>query len=196
MKNIKLSLIPAIAGLLLTSGLRADGPSVPRHAPEFVLNLPDGSTKLLSSYRGKVIVVAFLHTTCPHCQNCAQVFSKLYDEFGSKGFQPIGVAWNDMAKMLVPDFVRMFHVNFPVAYADKDPVFEFLQFSPMKRTVVPQIVWIDRKGMIRSQTEASSSTDETMRKEPYWREMIVKLIAEPVTEANARTVVPVRRASK
>ena len=153
-----------LSALLAATVLHAEGPSTPRHAPEFVLNLPDGTTKLLSSYRGKVVCIEFLYTTCPHCQHASQVFSKLYTEYGSKGFQPLGVAWNEMSKMLVPDFVKSFGVNYPVGFADRDKVLDFLGFSPMMRTVVPQIVWIDRKGMIRSQTQPSEG-DEKLRQE-------------------------------
>ena len=183
-------LVPIVSALLVSSAVFADGPTVPRKAPEFVLNMPDGTTKLLSSYRGKVLMVEFLHTTCPHCQHSAQVMSKLNTEFAAKGFQPIGVAWDEMAKMRVPDFVKTFGVNFPVAYSDRDKVLDYLGFSPMMRTVVPQIIWIDRKGMIRSQTNASEG-DEKLRTEPYWREMIQTLTAEP--EPNGRKTVSSRK---
>ncbi len=174
--------IISVTAFLAGSALRAEGPPVPRHAPEFVLNYTDGTQRLLSSYRGKVVMIEFLHTTCPHCQHASQVFSKLYTEFGAKGFQPIGVAWNDMAKMLVPDFIKTFKVNYPIAYADRDSALDFLQYSPMMRSVVPQIVWIDRKGTIRSQTQPVEG-DEKLRQESYWREMVQTLTAETDTTA-------------
>lgn len=46
---------------------------VPRKAPELVVQLPEGGQKLLSDYRGKVVCVEFLFTTCPHCQHSSQV---------------------------------------------------------------------------------------------------------------------------
>ncbi len=174
--------IVSVTALLAVSTLRAEGPPVPRHAPEFVLNYTDGTQKLLSSYRGKVVMIEFIFTTCQHCQHASQEFSKLYTEFGAKGFQPIGVAWNDMAKMLVPDFIKTFKVNYPIAYAERDAALDFLQYSPALRSVVPQIVWIDRKGTIRSQTQPVEG-DENLRKESYWREMIQTLTAEPDTSA-------------
>ena len=170
-------LIPILSALLLASAVVAEEPQTPRHAPEFVLNFPDGSQQLLSSYRGKVVALLFVHTTCPHCQHACQVFSRLYAEYGSKGFEPVAVAWNDMAKMFVPDFVKTNNISFPVAYAERDKVLDFLNFSPIMRTVVPQIVWIDRKGTIRSQTTPLG--DEKLLQEAYWRQMIETLTAEP-----------------
>jgi peroxiredoxin len=177
------------AGLLVGLSLYAQPPT-PRHSPEFVLNFNDGSTKLLSSYRGKVVAVEFLHTTCPHCQNASKIFSKLYAEYGSRGFEPIGVAWNEMAKMLVPDFIKSFGVTYPVAYADRDKVLDYLGISPMVRSVVPQIIWIDRTGTIRSQTPAAG--EESMLQEKFWREQIETLTAEHTTSSAKKVVkVPV-----
>ena len=150
-----------------------------------------GEHKLLSSYRGKVVMIEFLHTTCPHCQQASQVFSKLYTEYGSRGFQPLGVAWNDMANMLVPDFIKSNKVNYPIAFATREAVMDYLSMSPVVRSVVPQIVWIDRKGMIRSQTPPLG--DEKMLSEKYWREMIETLTSEP--ETSAKKMSPAHRAA-
>ena len=151
---------------------------VPRKAPEFQFNFADGSHTLLSQYRGKVVMIEFLHTTCPHCQETSKQFSKLYTEFGSQGFQPIGVAWNEMSKMLVPDFIKNNGVNFPVAYSDRDTVMSYIGASVMERVMVPQMMWIDRKGMIRAQTVPAADTDQQLRTEAFWREEIKKLLAE------------------
>jgi peroxiredoxin len=180
-------LIPIVSLLFVASMfVQAEEPPVLRKTPELVLDFPDGSQKLLSNYRGKVISLLFVQTTCPHCQHACQVFTKLFAEFGSKGYQPIAVAWNENSKMLVPPFVQNFGITFPVAYVDysqRAKVLDYLNFSLMERTVVPQIVWIDRKGMIRSQTPALG--DEKLLQEPYWRQMIETLTAEPVHSARA-----------
>ncbi|MDQ2949951.1 MAG: TlpA family protein disulfide reductase [Acidobacteriota bacterium] len=174
--------LPVIATVVLAPVLSAEAPTAPRRSPEFQLNFVGGEQKLLSSYRGKVVMIEFLHTTCPHCQHASQVFSKLYTEFGSRGFQPLGVAWNDMANMLVPDFIKANHVNYPVAFATREAVMDYLMMSPVVRSVVPQIVWIDRKGMIRSQTPAIGD-DAKLLTEKYWREMIETLTSESDTSA-------------
>src|SRR5262249_16745986 len=132
------------------------------------------------------VALELLYTTCPHCQHASQVFSKLYTEYGSRGFQPIGVAFNEMANMLVPDFVKQNNVNYPVGFSVRDPGLNFLGVSAVERFVVPQVVWIDRKGMIRSQTPPLG--DEKLLSEPYWREMIETLTKEPETEAKKPAV--------
>jgi len=191
----------ASAALLFAGTPSADFPPTP--APDFIVNLPGGKTMHLSSLRGKVVVLECLYTTCPHCQHASQVFTQLFKEYGSKGFQPVGVAFNDelFAKdtepaKIVGDFVSKFDVGYPVGWSDREKVTTFLGLSPFERFVVPQIVWIDRKGMIRAKTLALG-TDTDHYQEPYWREMIESLTKEPAGAAHKSTAPhPVHTAQK
>jgi thiol-disulfide isomerase/thioredoxin len=158
---------------------------VPRPAPEFSAKLPNGGQILLSKYRGKVVALEFLFTTCPHCQHASQLMSQLQTEYGPKGFQALGVAFNDMSQMLVSDFVRDFKVNYPVGFSTREPVNTFLQNDPNNALHVPQIVFIDRKGMIRHQSlprgDANTATETFMRK------TIEGLLKEPAATATKPT---------
>jgi peroxiredoxin len=178
-----------MAALLMSAVLlqAAEAPPIQRHSPEFVIHFPDGSQSLLSSYRGKVVGLLFVYTTCIHCQHTSQLFSKLNTEFGARGFQPIDVAFNDMSNLFVKDFVKDNGVNYPVGFSAREPVLDFLKIPVIERFVVPQIVWIDRKGNIRSQTNAMG-TDEKQMKESYWREMIETLLKEPAESAKKTPV--------
>ncbi len=180
-----------VATLLLASIAPLVGAEIPRKAPEFVIYLPDGSQKLLSSYRGKVVVLEFAFTTCSHCQHSAEMLTKLQKEYGAKGFQPLAVAFNPMAKMLVPDFVRDYKVGFPVGYStERDPVNNFLQNPPNEALHVPQLVFIDRKGMIRKQSLPRN--DVEMADEKNVRKLIETLLAEPAGGGTA----PAKAAAK
>jgi len=57
MKHWKI--LVALAVLLLP----AFAAEVPRKSPEFAVELPDGKQVLVSSYRGKVLCLAFILTT-------------------------------------------------------------------------------------------------------------------------------------
>ena len=170
------------AALLMSAVLvQAAVPPVPRHSPEFVIHFPDGSQSLLSSYRGKVVALLFVYTTCVHCQNTSKLFAKLNTEYGARGFQPIDVAFNEMANLFVKDFIKDNGVNYPVGFSPRDPVLDYLGIPVIERYVVPQIVWIDRKGNIRSQTPPLG--EDKLLKESYWREMIETLLKEPAESA-------------
>lgn len=157
--------------------LQAQAPPVLRHSPEFVVKFPDGNQMLLSSLRGKVVGLLFVHTTCPHCQRTSQVFTKLQGEYGARGFAAVDVAFNTMANLYVKDFVKDWGIGYPVGFASPEDVLNYLGFSVMERYVVPQIVWIDRQGNIRSETPPMG--DEKMLQESYWRNMIETLLKEP-----------------
>ena len=132
---------------------------MPRKAPELTIAEPSGHSTLLSSYKGKVVVIAFVSTTCPHCQHECQMLTQLYKETKSSGVQMLAVAFNENASALVANFVREFGVGFPVGSAMNDTVINFLGFSYLDRYVVPQVAVIDRKGMIRAQSGPQGDTN-------------------------------------
>jgi peroxiredoxin len=154
---------------------------VPRPAPEFVIRMVNGQQVLLSQFRGKVVALEFLHTTCPHCQACSGVMEKMYKEFGGKGFQPLGVAFNDFAHMLVPDYVSQLSLTFPVGTGGRDEVLTFLQQPVMERFYVPQLVFLDRKGVIRAQYPGGDKFFEN--EEVNMRAQIESLLKESGTSA-------------
>jgi cytochrome oxidase Cu insertion factor (SCO1/SenC/PrrC family) len=84
-----------LLALILTSSTFAL-PSVPalRKSPEFTINNPSGTTELLSSLKGKVVVLEFLFVRSQHCLRVAQTLNKLHAELGSRGFQPVGVVFD------------------------------------------------------------------------------------------------------
>src|SRR5580658_3777386 len=87
-------------------------PPLPRPAKELEVDQPNGQHLLLSSYRGKVVIVQFLYTTCPHCQAYSQLLTKLQTEYGPKGFQALGGAFNEANNGMVTNYVNQYHVGF------------------------------------------------------------------------------------
>ncbi len=166
----------AISAGVLLAMTAAAMPTLPRKSPEFTITEAPNKEILLSSFRGKVVVLAFVHTTCIHCQQFSAVLVKLHKELGPKGFQPIDVAWNPGAQGLIPGFVKQIGIDFPVGYSDWDPIMSYLGFSVMDRPVVPLIVVIDKKGMIRAQSPPSG--DPNLQDEAKLKAMIEGLLAE------------------
>ncbi len=132
--------------------------TLPRKAPEFMFNFPGIGDKLLSQYQGKVVALEFIETTCPHCQAASKFMSELQAQYGSRGLQVVSIAVNSNADLLVENFAREFHVNFPVGWSTPDRMRAFMGFDP-GLFVVPQLALIDRKGYIHYQTPAKESED-------------------------------------
>jgi thiol-disulfide isomerase/thioredoxin len=139
--------------LLLGVSLLASAGETLRKAPELSFTIPGKGPQLLSQYRGKVVALSFIFTTCPHCQAESKVLTKFQQEFGTRGLQVLDVAVNPNADLLVENFGKDYQVGFPVGWIPQDQMVAFMGFSSA-RFVVPQLVLIDRKGMIHYQTPA------------------------------------------
>ena len=153
-------------------------PKVPRPSPEFAVNLPKGGQVLLSQQRGKVVAMLFVLTTCPHCQNTTVLMSRLQREYGPRGFQVMESAFNEMAGMLVGDFIDRFQPSFPMGYNNRESVMEYVQIPTTVRTYVPIIVFIDRKGIIRAQHTGEDDFFREDQQEKNMRTMIESLLRE------------------
>ncbi len=148
-----LKLISALfLGLSVLTGTMAAGDSVvPRPAPKLVFNIPGKPAQDLSQYVGKVVALEFIFTTCPHCKAASHIMSKLQTEYGAKGLQVVDVAVNPNADLLVDLFAKEQQTTFPVGWVFQQEMTSFMGYSD-GRYVVPQLVLIDRKGVIRYQT--------------------------------------------
>src|SRR5258705_10165218 len=151
-------LASAAAFLALTVAAIA-GPPVPRKSPEFIVNDPSGKQIPISSFKGKVLVMPFMFTTCPHCQREAQMLTKLQREFGSRGVVMLGTVFNDASGPLATQFVKEFNIGFPVGWATRDSVTSYLGLSVMDRWVGPQVAILDRKGNIVAQKAATGTRE-------------------------------------
>lgn len=139
--------ILALAALAALSIFAED---LPRPADAtFKVHMTNGKDVTIGDFKGKVVVLEFLLTTCPHCQKASQGINRVYRELGPQGVQPIGVAVNDMANILVDDYVKQFNLDFPVGWQLRDPVVGFLQHPVMMMMSFPNLVIIDKKGQIR-----------------------------------------------
>jgi len=156
---------------------------VPRPAPDFTVRMANGKDFKLSDHKGKVIVLEFLLTTCPHCQRASQVMNKVNRELGPQGMQPIGVAVNDMANMLVEDYARQFNLDFPVGWSLREPVISFLQHPVMLMMSFPNLVIIDRQGQIRHQFPGGDPFFQN--EEKNLRDVLIPLLKEPAPRKTA-----------
>ena len=150
---------------------------IPRAAPDLPIPLPSGKQIKISDYRGKVLCLAFILTTCPHCQKLTQVLEGVYKDLGPRGFEVLEAALNENPD--VPSFVSNFKVPWPVGTAEVLSAVDFVQFPKDKRPLVPFLVFIDRKGMIRAQY--TYGTDESFFEaglDQHIRDEVEKLLGE------------------
>ena len=99
--------------------------------------MPNGQVTLLSQYAGKVVVLAFISTTCPHCQHTTQLLSSIQNEYASRGVQFLAAAFNPDAAQLVPGFIAQFKPTFPVATRSAIPCSNMSKPRWPSRTTYP-----------------------------------------------------------
>lgn len=146
-------LLTTLAGLPAV----ARAAKLPRPAPALSFISHTGQKIDLAAYKGKVVVLEWLLTTCPHCQESSTLMSKLQSEYGGKGFQALGVAIDEGAGLRLPDYIKNYAKNFPVGVLHHNVASDFLQIPIMSRMLMPQIVLIDRSGVIQEQYAGDAS---------------------------------------
>jgi peroxiredoxin len=121
-------------------------------AADFTINMVDAKPLTLSQYKGHPVVLAFILTSCPHCQNAVKVLGKLQTEYGPRGLQVLASAIEQDSQQHVRLFVKNFAPPFPVGY-NTGPEAYTLIHPTGKLPMMPLLGFIDRKGVLRAQHE-------------------------------------------
>ncbi len=158
---------------------------VPRPAPDLIVSRTSGERIRLSQYGGKILMLELLLTTCPHCQRCAHTVQQVLGDYKTRGVEALGAAINDEARFDLMRFEMASGARFPIGIADRDKAYDFLQADPNAGPVYfPQLLLIDRKGVIRGQY---AGTDRFFEKEEEnLRKMLDMLLKEPAVAQGAR----------
>jgi thiol-disulfide isomerase/thioredoxin len=171
-----------IASLLVFALMLQGAAPVPRKAADLTVVEASGKQTKLSSLKGKVVVVQFLFTWCPHCQETAQWLSRMQSELGPQGLAVLGVAFDedfgtqDKAKSsaAVAKFAQTY-ARFPVGVSNRDDVLSYLGISVMERIGVPMLMVVDRNGVVQAQSKPMPTGE--LEREPALRSLVTKLLA-------------------
>jgi peroxiredoxin len=182
----KLRALLLVSALFATNLAAAPSPA-PRKSPELLISEPSGNTILLSSLHGKVVAIEFLFLQSNHCTRVAKMLNELNQQMGARGFQALGVVFDppnvpDSHGELIRPLVNFLRLTYPVGYAHKANVDSFLDRQPQEILNIPQIVIIDRDGMIRAVTGGTGG-DPRLEDEASLRALIEELLNQDVGSA-------------
>jgi peroxiredoxin len=171
MRTALISMLFGIA--LLTSALFTVSAAEPaRPSPAFSIMRIASAPLKLSQYKGKVVALAFIYTTCPHCQHLTTSLNQVAKDYAARGVQVLECAFNDDAVQTMPEFIRQFNPAFPVGFATRASVMSYLQYTitDTRPLYVPHMIFIDRAGIIRGDFPGESpflqdGPDASIRKE-------------------------------
>lgn len=140
--------------LLLSAALvlSATAAEAPRPSPPLEILRPGAPTVTLSQFRGKIVVLALIHTTCSHCQQFTVVLNILAHEYSRRGVQFLECAFNEDAVPTLPEFQARFHPSFPIGYNSPAAINTYLRRTILDRRplYVPHLVVLDRAGRIHA----------------------------------------------
>ena len=121
----------------------ADGP---RRAPGFALFDASMTVYDLYDYRGKVVVLEFMETTCPNCARFANVLHDVQEKYGSK-VQILSVveAAKDNANT-VAQYIAGHKVTYPILFDQGQMAYSYVRGPGIE---FPHVYLIDPNGYIR-----------------------------------------------
>ena len=140
-----------ILALLLAGLAAASFARTPRLIADMSIPAPGGKQIDLKQYRGKVVLLALITTTCTECIQSVEIFNRLQKDFGAQGFQMVAAAVNLSAKEDAGPFAQRYKANFPLGYLDKLGTMKIADIGGDQRPFVPIVMFIDRSGVVRFQ---------------------------------------------
>lgn len=138
-------------------------------APDFTVQDVAGKDYTLSAYKGSPVVLEFMATWCPHCQDDAPVFTKLHDTYAGKGVQVWGVnstpVGRDHTSPVTTDDLKWFQDTYKTTYPllfDK----ALKSTSDYGVNTYPSVYIVDKTGNIAFQppTDALPTYDQMAAK--------------------------------
>ena len=140
---------PCFPALLLTSALA--WAATPRVVADVPIPLYGQKAINLREYRGKVVVVALISTTCGDCIQTVATLSKIERDMGSRGLQVIGATVDNSNADGANAFVERYRPTFPIGYLDNPAAIKLAEIEKGARPFAPILLFIDRRGVVRVQ---------------------------------------------
>jgi peroxiredoxin len=136
MKRIAIGLLCA---MLLSAA------DAPRRAPGFCLPDQTMQWRDLADYRGKVVILEFMQSTCPHCAAFVNTLTGLQQKYGGK-VAVISVAVAPDPPQQVAQFAAGHKLPYPLLYDSGQMTFSYVRVQSVE---FPTVYLIDGAGMIR-----------------------------------------------
>ena len=142
--------VPFLA-LLVAGSLLGSGELSNRRAPGFALPDPEYQHFYdLQDYRGKVVLIDIMSTSCPHCQLLSTTLEKVKEKYGDK-IQILSVVLPPDNQETIAKYRTVNRITVPIICDMGQMTISYLNARPgMSKIDVPHLFIIDKAGMIRS----------------------------------------------
>ena len=147
---MRLSVALAVLGTVTL----AAGEQAGRRAPGFAL--PDPEYKRfydLQDYKGKVLLIDIMTTSCPHCQLLSTTLEKVKERYGDK-VAVLSVVLPPDNQETISKYIATNKITVPIVCDMGQMTISYLNAKPGQGHVdVPHLFIIDREGIIRNDFE-------------------------------------------
>src|ERR1051326_6348810 len=126
-----------------------------RRAPGFAL--PDSRMEIhdLADYRGRLVILEFMQTTCPHCASFAGILNQIQQKYGDKvAILAVANSSHDN-QTTVAQYISGHQVRYPVLFDAGQMAYSYLRSTSFDN---PHIHLIDGNGIIRNDYRDRKST--------------------------------------
>jgi peroxiredoxin len=145
-----------ISTLLCVAALLA-ADTANRRAPGFAL--PDSKMQVydLADYRGKLVILEFMQTDCPHCAAFAPILSEVQQKYGDRvAILAVANSTHDNQNT-VAQYIAGHQVRYPVLFDAGQMAYSYFRSGTFDN---PHIYLIDANGTIRSEFGYGPMTKE------------------------------------
>src|ERR1019366_2805585 len=139
-----------LALLLCTAALVAAAENSGRRAPGFAL--PDSKMQVfdLADYRGKIVLLDLMQTTCPHCIAFADVLERVQKKYGDKVAILAVVNSAGDNQNSVTQYISGHGLTYPILFDAGQMAYSYLRSM---RFDTPHVFLIDAGGTIKNDWE-------------------------------------------
>lgn len=159
-----------VLSLLLAPLLAPAGELSNRPAPAFRLPDATGRSVSLADYKGKLLVLEFMNTTCPHCQKFAPVLESVHTRFKGK-VGVVSIATHPDNARTVAEFAKTYKASFPILVDPQNTAaMDYLKPGPPNYGFsIPHLFLIDSSGFIRDDFIQNPSNSQFFTPEGFGR---------------------------
>jgi peroxiredoxin len=146
--------------LAISAGLMAENEFSNRRAPGFSLADSKFQQHDTQDYRGKVLIIDVMQTTCAVCTHLAETLTQIKAKYGDK-VQILSITTLPDNYEKADKFAAEHKVTWPILFDSGQVIMSYLKVTPSNPQVhFPHVFIIDPAGMIRNDFEGDHTAAE------------------------------------
>jgi peroxiredoxin len=171
-----------LLSIVCTAALFAVGELSNRRAPSFSLPDTGGQQHDILDYRGKVLIVDFMKTNCPHCAAMSGVLEEVKQKYGDRVAVLSVVNFPEDSPQSVEAYIAGHKISTPILFDCGSVAVAYVRATSFD---TPHVFLIDASGAIRNDFTYSPMTQEMFEGKALFAE-VEKLLGGAASPAKRK----------